>query len=141
LDNGFTQQEENSQLNRAAEANPVLKGRYNYDPTEFDRFLEGNSAEENSALKDIAARIVAQQLAAEPAPEVLDITIPERGKVLTFNRSVQVDNDTPMILSLDLASNRNPAPWLAIPLCLLLGLLSVFRKDRSSATARNRPMI
>jgi len=134
LDNGYAQKEENKQLNQAAQVNPILQGNYNYDQTQFDRFLEGNSADENSALKEIANRIVTQQLAAEPAPTALNLTIPERGKVLTFHRSVQVDNDAPMLLNLDLKPTRNRAPWLAIPLCLLLGGMAASR-SRSTTTA------
>jgi hypothetical protein len=78
----------NSQLDRAAEANPLMRGGSNYDPKQFDRFLEGNTADENAALKEIANRIVTQQLAAEPAPVALDVALPERGTVVTFGRSV-----------------------------------------------------
>ena len=96
------QQETNAQLDRAAEVNPVFQGQYNYDPKQFDRFLEGNTADENAALKEIANRIVTQQLAAEPAPAALDVTLPERGTVLSFGRSVQVDGDRPMAIDLTL---------------------------------------
>jgi len=135
LDNGYAQKEENQQLNQAAQVNPILQGNYNYDQTQFDRFLEGNSSEENSALKEIANRIVTQQLAAEPAPTALNITIPERGKVLTFHRSVQIDNDAPMLLTLDLKPTRNRAPWLAVPLCLLLGGMAASRSRDPHTTA------
>ena len=57
--------------------------------------LLGNTAEENSALNGIASRMVDQQLAAEPAPGAIDVTMPERGQVLTFTRSMQVDGNTP----------------------------------------------
>jgi hypothetical protein len=115
--------------------NPILQGNYNYDQTQFDQFLLGNSAEENSALKEIAKRIVTQQLAAEPAPAALDLTIPERGKVLTFHRSVQVDNEAPMLLTLDLKPTRSRNPWLAIPLCLLLGGMAASRRKLTSGKA------
>ena len=114
---------DNAQLDRAAEANPVLRGGFNYDPKQFDRFLEGNTAEENTALKEIANRIVTQQLAAEPAPVALDVTLPERGTVLTFGRSVQVDGQRPMVLTLDLKRTGSGFAWLAVLLCLLLGVM------------------
>ena len=124
-------QSDNAQINRAAEANPVLRGDYNYDPKQFDRFLEGNTADENTALKEIANRIVTQQLAAEPAPVALDVTLPERGTVLTFGRSVQVDGQRPMAIHLDIERSGSGLAWLAIPLCLLLGALGgVGRKSR-----------
>jgi hypothetical protein len=129
LDNQTTapQQEENAQLQRAAEVNPVLQGRYNYDPKQFDRFLEGNTADENAALKDIAARIVAQQLAAEPAPAALDVTLPERGTVLEFARSVQVDGERPMAIELKLKRVGSGFSWAGILLCLLVGLTAAWK--------------
>ena len=123
-----TPQAANSQLERAAEANPVLRGGYNYDPKQFDRFLEGNTADENTALKDIANRIVTQQLAAEPAPVALDVTLPERGTVLTFGRSVQVDGQRPMAITLGLKRNGSGFAWVALMLCLLLGVMGGLQK-------------
>jgi hypothetical protein len=95
-----------------------------FDPKQFDRLLEGNSSDENAALKEIANRLVAQQLAAEPAPMALDITLPERGTVLTFGRSVQVDGKHRMSVSLDLKPNRSGSSWLALGLCLTAGALA-----------------
>ncbi|MEO7101156.1 MAG: hypothetical protein ABI162_17515, partial [Luteolibacter sp.] len=118
----------NEQLERAAEANPVLRGGYNYDPKQFDRFLEGNTADENTALKDIASRIVTQQLAAEPAPVALDVTLPERGTVLTFGRSVQVDGERPMSIDLKLKRSGSGFAWLGILLCLTVGLIGAVRR-------------
>ncbi len=129
IDNRVAGQKQNAQLERAAEANPVFKGDFNYDPRQFDRFLEGNSADENAALKEIANRIVTQQLAAEPAPVPLDITLPERGRVVTFTRSVQMetDSDNPMEITLDIKQSSHSSAWLAIPLCLLLGAMGARR--------------
>jgi hypothetical protein len=121
---------DNAQLQEAANANPILQGYFNYDPNQFDSFLAGNSADENTALKDIANRIVLQQLAAEPAPQALDITLPERGNVISFTRSVQVDGNggEPMSITLGIRENSSNSAWLAIPLCLLLGAIGVRRK-------------
>ncbi len=137
IDNRVAGQKENAQLEQAANANPILKGAFNYDPRQFDRFLEGNSADENAALKEIANRIVTQQLAAEPAPQALDITLPERGKVVTFTRSVQVDSeaDQPMQITLGIRKTSRTSAWLAIPLCLLLGALGAKRGESPTAQA------
>ncbi|MEO8617123.1 MAG: DMT family transporter [Luteolibacter sp.] len=133
LDNNFSNATSaNEQLERAAEANPVLRGGYNYDPKQFDRFLEGNTADENSALKEIANRIVTQQLAAEPAPVALDVTLPERGTVLTFGRSVQVDGDRPMSIDLKLKRAGSSYVWLGMLLCLLVGAMGAMRKTSHS---------
>ena len=128
LDNRYaTPQAENTQLERAAEANPVLQGSYNFDPKQFDRFLEGNTADENAALKEIANRIVAQQLAAEPAPAALDVTLPERGTVLEFGRSVQVDGQRPMAIELKLKRASAGFSWAGILLCLAMGAMVAMR--------------
>jgi hypothetical protein len=96
----------NEQLEQAAAMNPFLQGKTNYDPQQFDEMLQGNTAEENSALNGIASRIVDQQLAAEPAPGAIDVTMPAHGQVLTFTRSMQVDGNAPLKLELEL--NRAP---------------------------------
>ena len=117
----------NEQLERAAGANPVLQGSYNFDPKQFDRFLEGNTADENAALKEIANRIVAQQLAAEPAPAALDVTLPERGTVLEFGRSVQVDGERPMAIELKLKRASAGFSWAGMLVCLLIGLAAAWK--------------
>ena len=130
LDNRLSApQGENAQLDRATAANPLMQGKNNFDPTQYDRLLEGNTADENAALKDIAKRLVAQQLAAEPAPVALDVTLPERGTVLTFGRSVQVDGKHPMSITLSLKRNAAGFSWLALLLCLLA---AVGRRHHSS---------
>lgn len=130
IDNRVAGQDENAQLEQAANVNPVFQGNFNYDPSQFDRFLEGNSADEIAALKEIANRIVTQQLAAEPAPQALDISLPERGKIITFTRSVQVESQSgqPMQITLDIKKTHQAKSWLAIPLCLLIGTLAARRK-------------
>ena len=130
---------ENSQLDRAAAANPLMQGQNVFDPRNFDRLLEANSSDENAALKAIGARLVDQQLAAEPAPLALDVTLPERGTVLTFGRSVQVDGAHRMSVTLDLQPNRSGGSWLALALCLIAGALAagwgLRRKGKPSPAA------
>ena len=77
-----------------------MRGKANFDPQQVDQLLMGNTAEENAALRGIAGRLVDQQLAAEPAPAAIDVTLPERGRVLTFTRSLQVDGGSPLELNL-----------------------------------------
>ena len=124
LDNRAEGIANNEQMEQAATVNPVLKGQSNYDPKQFDRFLEGNSADENAALKAIANRIVTQQLAAEPVPSSLEVNVPERGSVLTFGRSVQVDGAKPLVIDLDMQRNHMGFVWIPYLLCGLLALFS-----------------
>lgn len=123
---------QNEQYQRAAELNPVMQGNYNYNPQQFDQFLEGNTADENAALKEIANRIVAQQLAAEPAPMAIDVALPERGTVLSFGRSVQIESDRPMMIEVELQRAGGGFAWIAVLLCLLAGALGVMKVKRES---------
>ena len=77
-----------------------------------------------------------QQLAAEPAPSALDVTLPERGLVLTFTRSLQVDGGTPLALTLQVApARRTSTGWLACVLAAaaILGALTFPRRTRAAA--------
>lgn len=111
------------QLEKAAEVNPVLRGDVNYDPQQYDRYIAGNTADENAALKEIANRIVTQQLAAEPAPVSLDVTLPERGTVMTFGRSVQVDGERAIGIDLGLKRTGSGGWWIGLLGCLAVAVL------------------
>jgi hypothetical protein len=114
----------NEQLENAVNLNPLLNGgTSNFKPQEFDRLLTGNSAEENTALRTIAARIVDQQLGAEPAPGAIDVTLPERGRVVTFIRSLQVDGAAPLQLSLEIGKITQISPGAIV--CLLLAVVAI----------------
>ncbi len=130
LDNKSQSGADNQQLEQAAQVNPLLQGKFNYDPKQFDRFIEGNTADENAALNAIAQRIVNQQLAAEPAPSGLEINVPERGSMLTFSRSIQVDGGKPMHLQLTLEPERKTRYGLAFLFCALLAAAVVFSRKR-----------
>lgn len=123
LENVSEVQVGNKQLEQAAQENPLLQGLTNYDPKQFDRLLEGNTVDENTAMKAIANRIVNQQLAADPAPAALDVTLGEAGTVLDFKRSVQVDGDKPMSLKLDIAPDYRGGWIYAVLLCALGGMV------------------
>ncbi len=110
----------NDQLERAARENPLLQGRSNYDPREFDRLFLGNSADENAAMRAIANRIVSQQLAADPAPPALDVTVGGKGIGVDFARSVQIDASRPMRLELEIERERKGG-WLYGGLVALIG--------------------
>ncbi len=116
----------NEQLEQAASLNPFMQGKENFDPQQVDQLLMGNSVEENTALRGIADRLVEQQLAAEPAPRALDVTLSERGRVLTFTRSLQVEGDKPLQLTLEIARTARPPVVFAVGLLLAVaGLASL----------------
>ncbi len=133
LDNRNNDSVRNEQLEQAASANPFMQGGTNFDPQQMDQLLMGNTVEENSALRGIAGRIVDQQLAAEPAPGAIDITIPESGKVLTFTRSIQVDGEAPLSLHLNLASTRGANGWFVTSLLLMASVVAAMAFPRRMA--------
>jgi len=136
LDNRFNNNDApNQQLEQAAEENPILQGQYNFDPQQFDRLMVGNTAEETSALKAIAGRIVEQQMEVVGAPESLDIELLGQGRLFRFTRSLQVKDGEPMTLRLDLAKER-PSGWLyagVIGLLAALILVYGFRGGKKAA--------
>jgi hypothetical protein len=104
--------------------NPLINGSgANFKPQEFDQLLTGNTAEETAALRSIATRIVDQQLGSEPAPSAIDVTLPERGRVVTFIRSVQVDGTTP--LELKLVIEKITRVSVGGLVCLLLAIAAI----------------
>lgn len=122
LDNGggFANDMPNQQLEQAAQENPILQGNFNFDPQQFDRLMVGNTAEETSALKEIANCIVEQQLEVMPAPESLKVDLMGQGRMFRFERSLQVVGDEAMTLDLDLRPQRTGG-W---PFAGIIGLLA-----------------
>jgi hypothetical protein len=125
----------NESLEQAANLNPFLQGKATFHPQQVEQLLLGNSAEENTALRGIAAKIVDQQLGTDPAPGAIDVTLPERGQVVTFTRSVQVDGGAPLELRLEIGK-VNPANVLLCMLALAaiaaIALLQLTRGESAS---------
>jgi hypothetical protein len=127
----------NESLEQAVNLNPFLQGKVNYHPQQVDQLLMGNTVEENTALRGIATKIVDQQLSADPAPGAIDVTLPERGQVLTFTRSVQVDGGAPLELKLDLAktsgANRTLI-WILLLAVAIIAAIPFSRRHEREAT-------
>jgi hypothetical protein len=125
LDNNAEAQR-NEQLEQAANLNPVIQGKVDFDPQQLDQLLMGNTVEENAALKGIAGRIVDQQLAAEPTTSAIDVTFAERGRVLTFTRSLQVNGEAPLELHVAVERESANRPLFAIAILGGLGACVAF---------------
>lgn len=123
----------NVQLEQAANQNPLLQGRLDYDPAQADQLLMGNTADENTALRGIASRIVDQQLAAEPAPSAIDVTVPEKGRVLTFTRALQVDGGAPLELRLDVSPERRAGMGFGVIVLLAVAAFGALAARRRAA--------
>ncbi|HVU18881.1 MAG TPA: hypothetical protein VHD32_18395 [Candidatus Didemnitutus sp.] len=113
----------NELLEQAAGQNPLMQGRLNFNPQELDQLLLGNSPEETTALKGIAARLVDQQLSAEPAPGAIDVTLRGNGRMLLFTRSLQVDGATPLELSLQLGRETSEGIRYSLLAVAILGVI------------------
>jgi hypothetical protein len=120
----------NEQLEQAASLNPFMSGKVNFDPQQVDQLLMGNTAEENSALRGMASRLVDQQLSAEPAPGAIDVTLPERGTVLTFTRSLQIDGGSPLLLHLSVAKVSRTNFGFSIAAMLAVAAISAMSHRR-----------
>lgn len=122
----------NASLEQAANLNPFMQGKVNFNPQQVDQLLMGNTAEENTALRGIATRIVDQQLDAEPPPGALDVTLSERGRVFTFTRSLQVDGGAPLELTLAIAKTTRTSLPAAFFLILTVAALAAVELSRRS---------
>lgn len=94
-----------------------------YTQQEARQLIDANSAEDNATLMKLAERIVQQQDAAVPVPSAIRATVPSQGKLLTFRRTVQVDDFADLGLRLK-ATSAQAAPW-GFRLALLVGFFAV----------------
>ncbi len=114
----------NAALEDSAYNNPMFQGKKDFDVRQVDDFLRGNTLEEKKSLKNIAKRLIGQQLATEPAPQTISTIVRGRGEVLRFTRGIQVDGGGPLGLQLDIESTTAPSlAWSFITL-LALGFIS-----------------
>jgi hypothetical protein len=122
----------NAQLEQAANLNPYMQGRQNFDPNQVDQLLMGNTEDENSSLHEIALKIVDQQHDAEPAPGAIDVTMQEHARMLTFDRSLQVEGGAPLTLELKIGPARESSRgYLSLVLLAIaaLAMLSLAKRQ------------
>jgi hypothetical protein len=112
-----------------------MQGKQNFDPRQVEQLLMGNTSDENTALRGIAAKIVDQQLGAEAAPGAIDVTLPERGAVMTFTRSLQVDGGAPLELNLEVKRIARTNLFVSALLLLGIGAIAVLAGKRDTSTA------
>jgi hypothetical protein len=101
----------------------------------------GNTVDENTALQAIAGCIVDQQLAAEPAPAAIDVTLLERGRVLTFTRSLQVDGAAPLELRLAVTQAAGASLRLSIlAMMAVAAIAGISSRPRPQDAAEPKPL-
>ncbi len=102
----------------------------NYTQQDAKQILDNNSADENAALTKLAERLIEQQNAAVAAPAVIQASIPEQGRLITFSRSVAVDTQADLQIGIKAKTSGAASPlgrgvMLAATLLLLaLGRIS-----------------
>ncbi len=101
-----------------------LRGRKEVSYTQQDAkdIIDRNTADDNAAYMRLAERIVQQQDAAVSSPAAIRASIPEQGRVLTFQRAVVVETPADLRIRLALAAAK-AAPWGVRILILALSLL------------------
>ena len=102
----------------------------NYTQQDAKQIIDRNSADENVALARCAERLIQQQDAAVSNPAGIQTSIPEQGRLLTFSRSVAVDNWADLQIGLE-ARTTGGAGWfkrilILVSTALILAALASF---------------
>ena len=115
-----------------------------YTQQDAKQILDRNSADENAAFTRLAERLIQQQDAAVSSPAVIQASIPEQGRLLTFSRAVAVDNWADLQIGLK-AKAATAAPWLmrlailaitALILAFSVRCAKVFRRPERVGTVQ-----
>jgi hypothetical protein len=96
----------------------------NYTQQDAKDILDNNSADENAAFTRLAEKLIQQQDAAVSHPAGIRASIPDQGRVLTFQRAVAVEPWAD--LNLRLEASIVPAASVAARLLVLAGTLFAF---------------
>jgi hypothetical protein len=88
----------------------------NYTQQDAKDILDNNSADENTSFTRLAEKLIQQQDAAVNHPAGIRASIPDEGRVLTFQRAVAVDEWADLNIRLDasLAAAGSPSNRLLI---------------------------
>jgi len=109
-------------------AGKLREGRGGKDPSytqqDAKQIIDRNTADDNAAFNRLAERLIQQQDAAVSNPASIQANIPEQGRLITFSRSVAVDNWTDLQIGLE-AKAATSAGWTR-RLLILLGTALAF---------------
>ena len=78
----------------------------NYTQQDAKDILDNNSADENAAFVRLAEKLIQQQDAAVSHPAGIRASVPEQGRVLTFQRAVAVEPWTDLRIALNASMAR-----------------------------------
>jgi hypothetical protein len=82
----------------------------NYTQQQAKQIIDASSADDNAAFMRLAERLIQQQDAAVSSPTAIRASIPKQGRLLTFRRTVQVDNWADLRIGLEATALRT-ASW------------------------------
>jgi len=114
----------NRALEEAASRNPLFKGDYRYDPNQVRDFMQGMSEDEKQSLEQIARLMVSADSQGVNAPQAIEVTMPEMGTVLEFERKIQLGKSGDLRLELTLAEEGKGGNASMIMMILLLAVSS-----------------
>ncbi len=95
----------------------------NYTQQDAKQLLDRNSADENAALMRCAERLIQQQDAAVSSPAVIQASIPEQGRLLTFSRSVAVDTQADLQIGIEARATNVASPLVRLGVIALFAFL------------------
>lgn len=84
-----------------------------YTQQEARQLMDRNSAEENAVQMRLVERLIQQQEATAAHPIAIKATLPELGRRITFSRSLQIDRDRSLSLSLKVTPTTSQPRWSA----------------------------
>jgi hypothetical protein len=95
----------------------------NYTQQDAKQLLDNNSADDNAALTKLAERLIEQQDAAVSAPAVIQASIPEQGRLITFSRSVAVDTQADLQIGLKAKTSGSASTFARFAMLAITALL------------------
>ena len=78
------------------------------------RVDDGNTADDNAALMRLAERIIQQQDAAVTAPAAIRATIPQKGRLRTFRRTLQVEKMADLRIAIEAKASHTASRMLRL---------------------------
>jgi hypothetical protein len=99
----------------------------NYTQQDAKEIIDRNTADDNAATMRLAEKIIQQQDAAVTTAAAIRASIPEQGRLLTFQRSVAVDKESDLRIGLEASAVKAASAGVRLGiLTLTLVVLGVF---------------
>lgn len=105
----------------------------NFTDQDLQSVLRGNTADENEALRRLAARLIDQQQAVPAKPQAIETILPQQGQTASFSRSLQVNDRAELVIEIE--GKRSDSGRAGAPLLILL-LLAALAFGVSAASGR-----